>query len=146
MSEKVRDFFRQNIGYFVVVIVSAIYVLTALISVSSTNKTIVEILADGMIALMLGIFINRVFELQGVLNGEMSDKMRETLSLHSKAVMMITPKRSCLYENIQGILHGNEKIYIQLQYVFGNILRGPVRRSSPQCRSEHSAEICKPDG
>lgn len=92
MSEKVREFFRQNIGYFIVVIVSMVYVLTALISVSSTNKTIVEILADGMIALLLGIFINRVFELQGILNGEMSDKMRETSMLHSKVVMMITPK------------------------------------------------------
>ena len=46
MNEKIRDFFKQNIGYFIVALVSIVYIATAFITVDETGKTIGEIIAD----------------------------------------------------------------------------------------------------
>lgn len=91
MNEKVKVFFRQNIGYFVVALVSLIYIATAFITIGKTGKTIAEIIADGAIAFVLGVFINRVFDLQGMMNGDREEKVQATYLLHSETVVKISP-------------------------------------------------------
>lgn len=44
MGEKVRDFFRQNIGYFIVGFVCVIYILTAFLRIDKTGKTVSQII------------------------------------------------------------------------------------------------------
>lgn len=60
MYEKVRDFFRQNLGYFIVGFVSLVYILTAFLTIDETGKTTRQIIADGAISFLLGLFINRI--------------------------------------------------------------------------------------
>ena len=57
MNEKVKDFFKQNVGYFVVALVSAVYIATAFITIDETGKTIGEIVADTTIVFFLGFFM-----------------------------------------------------------------------------------------
>ena len=64
MGEKVRDFFKQNIGYFIIFFVCAVYILTAFLRIDKTGKTVSQIIADGSLCFFLGIFINRTFDLQ----------------------------------------------------------------------------------
>lgn len=91
MNEKVKVFFKQNIGYFIVALVSLIYIATAFITIGKTGKTVAEIIADGAIALALGFFINRVFDLQGMMNGDREDKVQATYLLHNDTVVKISP-------------------------------------------------------
>ncbi len=91
MNEKVKDFFRQNLGYFIVGFVSVVYILTAFLSIDETGKTITQIIADGAISFLLGLFINRIFELQGMMNGDCEERVSATIEEHGKIVMRISP-------------------------------------------------------
>lgn len=91
MNEKVRDFFKNNIGYFIVALVSGIYIATALITIKETGKTISQIIADGAIVLLLGLFINRIFDLQGMMNGDRDERVQNTVKLHGEMVIRISP-------------------------------------------------------
>lgn len=91
MNEKIKDFFKQNIGYFVVGFLSLVYIATAFITIDETGKSISQIIADGVIAFLLGVFINRVFDLQGMMNGEREEKVVATKQLHGEMVMKISP-------------------------------------------------------
>lgn len=91
MNEKVKDFFKQNIGYFVVALVSAVYIATAFITIDETGKTIGEIIADTAIVFFLGFFINRVFDLQGMMNGDQDERVQKTIAVHGETVVKISP-------------------------------------------------------
>lgn len=91
MGEKVRDFFKQNIGYFIIFFVCAVYILTAFLRIDKTGKTISQIIADGSLCFFLGIFINRTFDLQGMMSGDREEGVRATIAEHSKIVMKISP-------------------------------------------------------
>jgi hypothetical protein len=91
MNNKVKDFFRQYIGYFVVGIVCAIYVATAFITIGETGKTVEQIIADSAIVFALGFFINRVFDLQGMMNGDRDEKVQTTMQVHGETVVKISP-------------------------------------------------------
>ncbi len=91
MGEKAREFLKKNIGYMVVGLVSAIYIATSVITMGKTGKTFGEIVADGAIVLFLGMFINRIFDLQGMMNGDREVRVQETIRLHGEAVVRISP-------------------------------------------------------
>ena len=91
MNEKIKDFFRQNIGYFVVGFISIVYIATAFITIDETGKSVSQIIADGVVAFLLGVFINRVFDLQGMMSGEREEKVVATKKLHGEMVMKISP-------------------------------------------------------
>ncbi len=91
MSEKVRTFLQRNLGYFVVAVVSAVYIATAFIQIDETGKTVGRIIADGAVVFLLGFFINRIFDLQGIMNGERDDRFRASVLLHGETVVKISP-------------------------------------------------------
>lgn len=91
MGEKARDFLKKNIGYMVVGLVSAIYIATSVITMGKTGKTFGEIMADGAIVLFLGVFVNRIFDLQGMMNGDREERVQETIRLHGEAVVRVSP-------------------------------------------------------
>lgn len=91
MGEKAREFLKKNIGYMVVGLVSAIYIATSVITMGKTGKTFGEIVADGAIVLFLGMFINRIFDLQGMMNGDREVRVQETIRLHGEAVVRVSP-------------------------------------------------------
>lgn len=91
MNEKVKDFFKQNIGYFVVGFVSIIYIMTAFLTIDTTGKTVAQIAADGAIAFCLGLFINRIFDLQGMMSGDREERVKATIEEHGKIVLRVSP-------------------------------------------------------
>lgn len=91
MGEKTRDFLKKNIGYMIVGLLSAIYIATSVITMGKTGKTFGEIMADGAIVLFIGVFINRIFDLQGMMNGEREGRVQDTIRMHGEAVVRISP-------------------------------------------------------
>lgn len=86
-----KDFLRRNIGYLVVALISAAYMANSLIVIDKTGKTIQQILMDGAVSFVLGVFISRVFELQGLINGDNDERTLATAKLHSETVVRISP-------------------------------------------------------
>ncbi len=90
MGEKVREFFKQNIGYFIVAFVCAMYILTAFLRIDKTGKTVPQIIADGALCFFLGVFINRIFALQGMMSGDREESVKNATDEHSKIVLKIS--------------------------------------------------------
>lgn len=88
---KTRDFFRKYMGYLAIALVSVCYVLTALLEFIETGKTAQQIIADGTLVFLLGFFINRLFDLQGIMDGERDENFRASMTYHGKAVERISP-------------------------------------------------------
>lgn len=85
-AERAKRFFMRNLAYFVVALVSVVYVATSFINIDKTGKTVTQILADGSIVFLLGVFVDRLFELQGLQNGEMDERVMRTVMLHEDTV------------------------------------------------------------
>ena len=89
-NNKVKEFFKRNVGYFIVAFVCIVYIATGLLTIQETGKTILQIIADSVIILSLGVFINRVFDLQGMLNGDREQDVIDTIKKHSDMVIDIS--------------------------------------------------------
>lgn len=84
--EKVRDFFKQNLVYFIIILSCLVYLLYGFITVEKSGKSIEQIFADSAIIFCFGLFMSKLFEIQGLKMGEQSDKVIATDKLHSDTV------------------------------------------------------------
>lgn len=91
ISEKAKKFFSQNIGYFMIFLASCIYIVSGLIIINETGKSVASVIVDGALAFFFGFFINRVFDLQGMMNGDRDERVKRTYKLHDDIVLKITP-------------------------------------------------------
>lgn len=98
MNEKWRDLLRNYVGYLAVFLICAVYVAMAFIELTETHKSIPRIIADGVVAFLVGITINRIFETQGILNGERDVRVMRTSNYHNQVVDRVTPYLDLLEE------------------------------------------------
>ena len=92
----------KNAGYVVVVLVSALYVASSLINVSKSGKSVYEIIATGVLSLIVGVMINGAFRSIGVRRGDEDERVIATNQLHAKTVEDITPHIERLDEFCEG--------------------------------------------
>ena len=83
--------FYRSAGYFVVVLISLVYVASSLINISKTGKSIYEIIASGVLSLIVGIMINGVFRSIGIRKGDEDERTVATNNLHARTVDEIAP-------------------------------------------------------
>lgn len=91
MNEKAKNFFQKFTGYFAIGLVSLIYIATAFLRLDKTGKTVAEIIVDGTLVFLLGFFINRLFDLQGIMDGEKDENFKASMVYHGEAVERISP-------------------------------------------------------
>ncbi len=92
MNEKWKDLLRNYVGYVAVFLISAFYVCMSFVEITETHKSVARILADGVVAFMVGVMINRVFETQGILNGERDGRVMSASRLHNEIVDRVIPQ------------------------------------------------------
>lgn len=114
MNEKLRDLIRNNIGYLAVAVVCLAYIATAFIQFEENNKTVARIIADGVVAFLMGILINRIFDTQGIMNGEREAKVQKTVQLHNQIVDNISPYMDqlddwCEMKNAEALMRGRRQ-------------------------------------
>ena len=90
-NEKIKDILKNSMGYFAVALVSAVYMVAALIKMEETGKTVAQIVADGALNFVMGLIINRMLEVQGILNGESLPSVKATYAEHGRMVVRISP-------------------------------------------------------
>ena len=83
--------FYKNAGYFVVVLISLVYVASSLISISRTGKSVYEIIGTGALSMIVGALINGIFRSVGIRRGDEDERTVATNELHGRSVDEITP-------------------------------------------------------
>ena len=91
IAEKIKDAVRSNFGYIAVVLVSCAYIATSFLTVEATGKSVAKILADGLLAFIVGVLINRMFEAQGVINGDADRRVMSATERHAEMVETVAP-------------------------------------------------------
>lgn len=91
MLEKIMGFFRRSAGYLAAFLASGIYILTSFIELEAGQKTVTQIIADGVISYLLGYFIARAFDMQGIMSGEREGKVVSAKKEHGDTVYRISP-------------------------------------------------------
>lgn len=89
--ENTKKYLKQYFGYLVIALVCSIYIARGIITIEETGKTVGQILGDGFLALFVGLFINSVFGLQGMMDGDRNEKVIATNLAHAKIVDKIAP-------------------------------------------------------
>lgn len=90
-KNSIFEAFYKNAGYVGVLLISVIYVLSGLITISKTGKSVGEIIATGLISMIIGMLINSIFRSIGIRRGDEDERMIATSTLHSRVVEEILP-------------------------------------------------------
>lgn len=89
MSDKAKELLKNFLGYIIIFIACALYILTELFVLGEKGKSVGQIIAEGFVAFFLGVGVDRMFSLQGITNGMRSDIVNSTMVLYGKAVEKI---------------------------------------------------------
>lgn len=90
MSDKTREILKNCFGYIIVAITCALYILTTVFVLNPSGKTLGQIVGEGMLAFCMGISINHLLSVQGVLNAMKDDMVIKTMNLYAKTVEKIS--------------------------------------------------------
>ncbi len=91
MNDKLKRFMSGNVGYMAVGIMCTIYMASSFIKITETGKTIEQIVAEGLLFFVMGILINRLLDVQGIIIGSKDPRVFETMKLHNQIVDRIYP-------------------------------------------------------
>ena len=91
MNERVKEFLKNSTGYGIILLISAGYIATAFITIERSGKSIGRIIADGIVIFLIGIVINRAFELQGITDGDRDERVQVAITRHTEMVDLVAP-------------------------------------------------------
>lgn len=91
IAERIKDAFSKNLGYIAVVLVSVAYVATSFLTVANTGKSPWQIIYDGVLAFVVGVLMNRMFETQGMINGDADHRVITAVDKHADMVEVVSP-------------------------------------------------------
>ena len=89
MNEKFERFKSgviNSMGFIIVFVVIGVYVAKNFVDIAQSGKTALEIIADGLFALIFGFSVKVLLGYQGVLRGMNNDKMLDTLEKHANII------------------------------------------------------------
>lgn len=89
MNEKFERFKSgviNSMGFIIVFVVIAVYVAKNFVDIQQSGKTPLEIIADGLFALIFGFSVKVLLGYQGVLSGMSNSRMIQTLDDHASII------------------------------------------------------------
>lgn len=89
--EKAKNGLVNSVGFIVVFAVVVIYIAKSFVEISATGKTVTEIIADGILALIFGWAIKMILGYQGILTGMSLKSYKDTQESHAQAVTQAEP-------------------------------------------------------
>ena len=86
MSNKIKNFFKDNIFYIIIAVVSVVYILTGVFEVIETGKTVLQLIADCFLSFIISYFIIETLGLQGIMYGNKSKSVEDARAEHKDAI------------------------------------------------------------
>ena len=90
MSEKSKEILTNCFGYIIVCITCILYILTTVFVLNPSGKTLGQIIGEGILAFCMGVSINHLLSVQGILNAKKSEVVDGTMKLYAKTVEKIS--------------------------------------------------------
>lgn len=105
-KKKLGEMIRDNLQKVVVIIVSVLYIIQGLFSITKKDTTIIEILGAIGISIIVGITISNAFNSLGIKDGMNSSKFLASCEVYGKTKTEATPNLDklnawCMYKNSQ---------------------------------------------
>lgn len=91
MNEKIKELMKNAAGYGVILLISLGYIATAFITIEKSGKSVGRIIADGIVIFLIGIVINRAYELQGITEGDGNALVQSAVEHHVEMVDRVAP-------------------------------------------------------
>lgn len=91
MNERFKDWLEGSIGYLATALVVIVYVATGLLVPGINDRSLLDIVREGVVGFALGVALNFCLNLQGILKGKRAKKMLDTIKAHGEAVLAIEP-------------------------------------------------------
>lgn len=89
--DKFKKGIINSIGFLVVGAVVAVFMAKNFVEIGETGKSVSEIIADGIFALLFGWAIKMLLGYQGILSGMNTRSVQDTILQHGEAVKKIEP-------------------------------------------------------
>lgn len=110
-----QRWFKDNLSILAIIIISVVYVLYGLITITETGKSAWEIIADGSISFLMGFLMKTLLNNQGLVNGEKSETFNNTKNFYLGLLDEINPIQHylgnfCDYENEQMLIKAQKAI------------------------------------
>lgn len=90
MSEKVKEILSNCFGYIIVGITCVLYILTTVFILNPSGKTLGQIIGEGILAFCMGVSINHLLSVQGIINAMKTELVDKTMKLYAKTVEKIS--------------------------------------------------------
>ncbi len=115
MENKAKDWFINNIIYFIITLISAIYLFTAIFEIAETGKTATEILLNSALILVIGYVVTILFDIQGIFKGSRTKEVIDAKGNHEKVVERVEPFAKdlddfCESENINNLRQSRTRL------------------------------------
>ncbi len=147
MKKTFSEIFYKNAGYFAVLLISLAYIAGSFILISSTGKTVYEIIATGVISMIVGILITGVFRSLGIQKGDEDEKTVSTCRLYGETVESSVPyidriEEFCEAENKKAIISIRKKILSVAGLKYNDCFdeNGVAREYTPELYSDEVIE------
>jgi len=87
----IKKFIFKNVGFFLIAVVSALYILKGLYTLGESGKTVMQIIGDGAISASVGFIIGHLMRQTGISYGNDDIEVIKTKSLHARLLDKISP-------------------------------------------------------
>lgn len=87
-----KDFVVKFSGYISVFVLSAVFILASVVTISESGRTVEQIVIEGALGFMFGIGVDSILGIQGLNNGKRSEAFLKTKRLHGEMVNGISER------------------------------------------------------
>ncbi len=150
MKKSFTEVFYKNAGYFAVILISIAYIAGSFILISATGKSVYEIIASGIISMIVGILINGVFRSVGLRRGEEDERTVSTSNLYAKTIDSVVChidklQDFCDIENVRALANIRRKILARAGMKYDDCFdeNGVVKSFDYEKYSEQEIESAK---
>lgn len=90
-SEKIANFFKDNLINFIIVLIVVIYIVRGIAKIVKTNATVDEIIADGILTFVVSITIKLLFRKKAIMVGFEKPSVKATCNAYGDSINSIAP-------------------------------------------------------
>ena len=91
MENKRKDWFINNLIYLVILLISVVFIFTAIFKIAESGKTISEILLNSALILVLAYTITALLDIQGIFKGGKTKEVTDIKKKHEEIVTSVEP-------------------------------------------------------
>ncbi len=91
MRYDIKKFIFKNIGFFLVLVVSALYIVKGLYTLGESGKTVMQILGDGALSASVGFIIGHLMRQTGISYGSDDIEVIKIKSYHTRLMDRCAP-------------------------------------------------------